>query len=392
MAIPMARLKFRVVMIQEPAVTRRPTPRRKTVLAPMIGLILLSLCGIGVLAYLTARVGLVAELVGMGGALLPVGPVVAVFLWIDRWEPEPARLLWLAFAWGACGATLTALLINNTAEVVGDLLLGKGGGDTVSAVVSAPLIEEVAKAAFVVGMYLWKRQEFNGVIDGIVYAGMCAAGFAFTENIYYFGRIFVEHGFGTADSAGVVAAFILRGVMSPFTHPLFTVMTGVGVGIAASASSKAVRVLTPLGGYLLAVVLHAAWNAAATLGDASTFINVYFLVMVPVFFAAAVLVNWARKREQKIVAKVLPTLVEDGLIPASEVDLLANLKRRRDWRRKVRRKSGAAAGKAVSDYQIAVTELAFHRNGRSSDERVGAVLEQAVRVSRATAVGAASRR
>jgi protease PrsW len=379
-------------MIEEPAVTRRPTPRRTTVLIPMAGLIVLSLCGIGVFAYLTARVGLMAELVGMGAALLPVGPVVAVFLWIDRWEPEPARLLWLAFAWGACGATLTALLINNTAEVVGDLLLGKGGGDTVSAVVSAPLIEEAAKAAFVVGMYLWKRHEFNGVIDGIVYAGMCAAGFAFTENIYYFGRIFVEHGFGTADSAGVIAAFVLRGVMSPFTHPLFTVMTGVGVGIAATTTSKAIRVLAPLVGYLFAVALHAAWNGSATLGDADTFLNVYFLVMVPVFFGAAFLVNWARKREQKIVAKALPGMVGEALIPASEVDLLGNLKRRREWRRKVRRKSGTEAAKAVADYQIAVTELAFHRNGRSSDDRVGALLEQAVRVSRATAVNAASRR
>lgn len=379
-------------MIQEPAVTKRPTPRRMTVLVPMAGLIVLSLCGIGVFAYLTARVGLVAELVGMGGALLPVGPVVAVFLWIDRWEPEPAKLLWLAFAWGACGATLTALLINNTAEVVGDLLLGKGGGDTISAVVSAPLIEEAAKAAFVLGIYLWKRQEFNGLIDGIVYAGMCAAGFAFTENIYYFGRIFLEHGFGTADSAGVVAAFILRGVMSPFTHPLFTIMTGIGIGIAATTTRKGLRIAAPLLGYLLAVALHAAWNGAATLGNATTFLNVYFLVMVPVFLGAAVLVNWARKREQKVVANALPALVDEGLVPASEVDLLASLKRRQEWRRKVRRKSGPAAGKAVADYQVAVTELAFHRNGRAADDQAGQLLAQAVRVSRATAVSAAGRR
>ncbi|MET0235149.1 MAG: PrsW family intramembrane metalloprotease [Kibdelosporangium sp.] len=361
-------------------------------LLPMIGLIVLSLCGIGVFAYLTARVGVVAELVGMGGALLPVGLVVAVFLWIDRWEPEPARLLWLGFAWGACGATLTALLINNTAEAVGDMLLGNGGGDTISAVVSAPLIEEAAKAAFVLAIYLWKRHEFNGVIDGIVYAGMCAAGFAFTENIYYFGRVFVEHGFGTADSAGVVAAFILRGVMSPFTHPLFTVMTGIGIGVAATTTRKAIRIAAPLSGYLLAVALHAAWNAAATLGNATIFLNVYFLVMVPVFVLATVMVNWARKREQKIIARALPAFVDEGLVPVSEVELLGSLKRRREWRRKVRRKSGPAAGRAVADYQIAVTELAFHRHGRSADEQAGHLLAQAVRVSRATAVNAAGRR
>lgn len=370
---------------------RRPTPRRLTVLLPMIGLILLSLAGIGVFAYLTARVGLVAELVGMAGALLPVGPVVAVFLWIDRWEPEPAKLLWLAFAWGACGATLTALLINNTAEVVGDLLLGKGGGDTIAAVVSAPLIEEAAKAAFVLGVYLRRRHEFNGLVDGIVYAGMCAAGFAFTENIYYFGRIFLEHGFGTAESAGVVGAFILRGIMSPFTHPLFTVMTGIGLGIAAATANRSVRVIAPIAGFLAAVLLHAGWNAAATLGTATTFLNVYFLIMVPVFFCAAALVNWARKREQKIIAAALPEMVQTGLIAAAEIDLLASLKRRREWRRRVRRKSGAPAGRAVLDYQIAVTELAFYRSHAHLDGDRSHMLENAVRVSRATAVSTARR-
>jgi RsiW-degrading membrane proteinase PrsW (M82 family) len=372
-------------MIEEPAVRKRPTPRRVTVLLPVVGLILLSLCGLGVFAYLTARVGLLAELVGLGGALLPVVPVVAVFLWIDRWEPEPAKLLWLAFAWGACGATLTALLINNTAAVVGDLLLGKGGGDTVSAVVSAPLIEEAAKGAFVLGMLLRRRHEFDGVVDGIVYGGMCAAGFAFTENIYYFGRVFVEHGFG---NTGVIGAFILRGVLAPFTHPLFTVMTGIGLGIASASARRAVRVLAPLGGYLLAVGLHALWNGAATLGNARTFLNVYFLIMVPVFICAGVLVNWARKREQKIVAGALPELAREGLVASSEVELLGSLKQRREWRRRVRRKFGGTAAKAVEDYQVAVTELAFARNSRSGREQE---LAATVRVARATAVREASR-
>jgi RsiW-degrading membrane proteinase PrsW (M82 family) len=379
------RLRFRVVMIEEPAVGKRPTPRRLTVLLPVVGLILLSLCGLGVFAYLTARVGLVAELVGMGGALLPVVPVVAVFLWIDRWEPEPAKLLWLAFAWGACGATLTALLINNTAEVVGDLLLGKGGGDTFSAIVSAPLIEEAAKAAFVLGVLLRRRHEFDGVVDGIVYAGMCAAGFAFTENIYYFGRVFVEHGF----ASGVVGAFILRGVLAPFTHPLFTAITGIGIGIASTSSSRAARIAAPLGGYLVAVGLHALWNAAATLGNATTFLNVYFLIMVPVFFGAVLLVNWARKREQKIVASALPGMAREGLVAASEVELLANLKRRRQWRRKVQRRSGVVAARAVAEYQVAVTELAFARHSGNGREQE---FMTAVRDSRAIAVREADKK
>ncbi|WP_329812897.1 PrsW family glutamic-type intramembrane protease, partial [Streptomyces sp. GSL17-113] len=77
--------------------------------------------------------------------VVPVLVVVAAFLWIDRWEPEPAKLLLLTFAWGACVATLTALLVNDTAQALGDLLLGSGQGGKVSALVSAPLVEEAVK-------------------------------------------------------------------------------------------------------------------------------------------------------------------------------------------------------------------------------------------------------
>lgn len=340
------------------------TPRRLTVLLPVGGLIVLAACGLALVAISTARVGLLAELVGVAGALLPVGPVVAAFLWVDRWEPEPARLLWLAFGWGACVATITALLINNTAEAVGDLLLGQGNGDKVSAVVSAPLFEEAAKGAFLIAILLRLRDEFDGVIDGIVYAGFVAAGFAFTENIYYFGRAFAEHGFGDTTTAGVVTAFILRGVLSPFTHPLFTCMIGVGVGIAARTTHRQVRYLAPLGGYLVAVVLHALWNGAATLGGGQTFLNVYFLIMVPIFIAGMWFVSWHRKREQRIVADALPDMVAQGMVAAKETGRLASLTGRRAWRVKARKRSGRHAAHAIAGYQAAVSELAFFRHAR----------------------------
>ncbi len=337
----------------------RHSPRRRTVLLPVAGLVALAGCGLTLLAISTARVGLVAELVGVVAALVPVGSIVAALLWIDRWEPEPARLLWLAFGWGASVAAITALLINNTAEAVGDALLGHGKGDTVSAIVSAPLFEEAAKGAFVLGILLWLRNEFDGVIDGVVYAGFVAAGFAFTENIYYFGRAFAEHGFGDTSTAGVVTAFILRGLLSPFCHPLFTAMIGIGVGISVRTHNNAIRLLAPIGGYLAAVTLHAMWNAAATLGTAQTFLNVYFLVMVPIFIAGVMFVGWHRRREQKIVARALPVMVGRGWVEESDVERLTNLAARRTWRAKTGRRKGKEAARTLGAYQAAVTELAF---------------------------------
>jgi RsiW-degrading membrane proteinase PrsW (M82 family) len=337
----------------------RHTPRRRTVLLPLVGLVVLAGSGLTLLAISTARVGLVAELVGIVAALVPVGSIVAALLWIDRWEPEPARMLWLAFGWGASVAAITALMINNTAEAVGDALLGHGNGDKLSAVVSAPLFEEALKGAFVLGIMLFLRNEFDGVIDGVVYAGFVAAGFAFTENIYYFGRAFAEHGFGDTSTSGVITAFILRGVLSPFTHPLFTAMIGIGIGVAARTSSRSIRVLAPLGGYATAVLLHALWNAAATLGTPQTFLNVYFLVMVPIFIAGVLLVSLHRRREQRIVAHALPEMVDRGWVDPANVRRLVTLAARRHWRVRAGRKQGRAAARTVGAYQAAVTELAF---------------------------------
>jgi RsiW-degrading membrane proteinase PrsW (M82 family) len=354
-------------------------------LAPVVGLIALGLSALILLGLAVGKVGPLGVAVGAGAALLPVGPVVAAFLWLDRWEPEPAKLLWSAFLWGAFGATICALLINSTAEALGDLAFGHGGGNTIAATISAPIAEEAAKGAFLVGLLVWRRQEFDGLVDGIVYAGFIATGFAFTENIEYFGRAFVTYGFGSA-TTGVIAAFILRGVLAPFTHPLFTGMTGIGIGVAARTTSRKVRVFAPLAGYVCAVLLHSLWNSSATLGGADTFLVVYFLVILPILGAMVALVVWQRRREQRVVAAQLPGMAAAGWIADSEVSLLSSLTGRRGWRAAVRKRAGGHAARAVHSYQTAATELAFLRDavehgtaGSDADERQRHLLETMLR-------------
>jgi RsiW-degrading membrane proteinase PrsW (M82 family) len=189
--------------------------RRRGVLGPVVALVALGICGLIVLGLVGTSVGLGGIVVGALCAMLPVGPVVAAFLWVDRWEPEPPRLLLIAFLWGACFAALAALIINSSAALAVDVLLGKGSGDVIGSTVVAPLVEEGLKGAFLVGLLIFRRREFDGIIDGIVYAGIVAAGFAFTENILYFGRAFGEEaGMG----GSVLFTLILRGVLSPFAR------------------------------------------------------------------------------------------------------------------------------------------------------------------------------
>ncbi|MGQ0576455.1 MAG: PrsW family intramembrane metalloprotease [Pseudonocardia sp.] len=340
-----------------------PTPQRqrRVVLGPVLGLIALGICGLVVLALVGTTVGTAGVVVGIVCALVPVGPVVATFLWVDRWEPEPPRLLLFAFLWGAGFAALSSLIINSTAAVVADAVLGQGSGDVIGAVVVAPVVEEAMKGAFLVGLLLLRRREFDGITDGIVYAGLVAAGFAFTENILYLGRAFAEEQMMAGASGAVLGTLFLRGVLSPFAHPLFTAMIGIAAGVAAGQRSTAARVGTVALGYVGAVLLHALWNGSATFFGGGAFFGVYLLVMLPLFVGMIVLVVWQRGREQRIVVEQLPGFAQAGWIAPTEVPLLSSMAGRRGWKAAVQRRSGKPAAKAVGDYQAAVTELAFLR-------------------------------
>ncbi|MFP5019419.1 PrsW family glutamic-type intramembrane protease [Pseudonocardia phyllosphaerae] len=341
-----------------PAPASAPSAKRRGVLLPVVGLVLLALLAVITIGVVQRAVGTAGVVTGTLGALLPVVPVVAAFLWVDQWEPEPPALLMGAFLWGAGFAALVALWLNTSASGVLDAAAGAGAGELFAPVVVAPFVEEFAKGLFVVGLLVFRRREFDGVIDGIVYAGITAAGFAFTENILYLGRAVSD-----PQTSGVLATLFVRGVASPFAHPLFTCMIGLAAGLGVGSRGVARRVLLLVGGYLAAVVLHGLWNGASVLAaEPGSFFQVYFFVMLPVFVGLVMLVVFARRREARIVAAQLPGFASAGWIAPSEVALLARLSRRKGWRTLVRRRSGRTAARAVADYQAAVTEMAFMRN------------------------------
>ena len=63
---------------------------------------------------------------------------------------------------------------------------GAAVGQLYGGSLSAPFVEEIVKAAVLYAIYRWRRHEFDGVLDGIVYAGMVGLGFAFTETVLYY--------------------------------------------------------------------------------------------------------------------------------------------------------------------------------------------------------------
>ena len=327
-------------------------PRLRSILLWTAIIVVLVGSGLLTLLSITRETGALGLVTGAVLAAIPVFPVVATFLWLDRYEAEPPSLLALAFAWGAGVATFGALVIN-TASLIA--IKSAGGDVNTTAIFVAPVVEEAFKGSAVLVIYLMRRREFDGVVDGIVYAGMAGIGFAFVENVLYLGRTLADSG-----SGGTVFVFVLRCVVSPFAHPLFTAATGIGIGVAARSRNAATKVFAPLTGYVVAVILHGAWNLSAASGLAG-FASAYVVFQLPVFVGFAVLAVVARRREGRLVARHLAVYAQTGWLTAAEVSMLASLPARRDARDWAARTGGADARRAMRDFQEVGSELAFLR-------------------------------
>ncbi|MFF8729849.1 PrsW family intramembrane metalloprotease [Streptomyces sp. NPDC015171] len=327
---------------------------------------LLALSGLVILALVRRQTGTEGFLVGLGLAVLPVPWLTAAFRWLDRVEPGPWRNLVFSFAWGACAAALIAIVANSFAtKWIATSTADPASADTLGATVIAPIVEESAKAAAVLLVFLFRRRHFTGIVDGVVIAGITATGFAFTENILYLGTAFgTDQLTGDRGIASVTAAtFFVRIVMSPFAHPLFTVLTGIGFGIAAlSAERQRVRrVLLPAGGLLLAMSMHAFWNGSSTFGPYG-FFAVYAAFMVPSFALLTWLAVRTRQRELRTVRTELPAYVLAGWLGPAEPFALGSMRARRMARDYVRHHHGRPAARAVAQYEAYATSLAFLRH------------------------------
>lgn len=331
--------------------------RRRTGL--VIGTVCAALCalvalGVDLLESLGSGEHSVAPfLIALPFALLPVPLFVSLVLLLDRLEPEPRAHLSFAFLWGAGVAALFALIINTAGMLfITQPALGTTNGDYISATFGAPVVEETLKGAFLAGMLWWRRGELDGPADGIVYAAMVGLGFAMTENIGYYLEALVQ-----PVSGGVHLleyTFVLRGVLSPFAHPIFTSMTGLGAAYAAS--HRRGWWALPLG-WLGAMTLHGTWNGLARFGAGG--IAIAYGVLFCVFTGLLVTIVLDRRHTVALITRVLPQYQPTGLVGPRDVRMLATVAARRRARAWALATGGRPAAAAMVDYQLAATELAL---------------------------------
>lgn len=288
---------------------------------------------------------------------VPLLIVAPVLLWMDRIEPEPWSSRLHTLLWGAFVAGTISLLFNSVFAVL--------TSETAAAVVSAPFIEELTKAAAIVWMV--RRREVDGIMDGLVYAGWAGLGFAIVEDVGYF---------YLADEEDILwETFVGRALLTPFAHPLFTAWTGLAIGLAVRNRSS---LISAWWGLLLAMATHATWNGSLSLAEderGMVVAGVAILAFILLFIATIIGVALLRRRDQRRFVELVPQLSQRYGIPLDELRSMVDAKSRRETRRGLTSKEQR---RRFDDRTSAVARLAalHDKVGEPHPEREARIVSQ----------------
>lgn len=263
-------------------------------------------------------------------AVLPMVAFLAAVWWMDRYDREPLWLLTLTFLWGAIGGVLFG--IAGSLTLMAPLMMVGASAqfsDTASTVIIAPLVEEPAKAAFLL-VVLWNRQ-FDNMTDGFVYGAAAGLGFGMTENFMYFESVAFS-----GDAWGWVQTVIIRTLYSAVMHASATSIVGASLGFMRFRGCLSLTIGGAVG-LLLAMAVHGLWNGLITLdmmwggtGRIQTANMVLFPFEVLLLFC---IFQLCLLEESLTIRRELEEEARNGVLPGDHPRILSSwlLRHRRTW-------------------------------------------------------------
>jgi protease PrsW len=292
-------------------------------------------------------------LLALALSFIPAFIYAAILYWLDRFEKEPRRMLLGSFLWGAFIATTGAIIWSSIFEIG---ILAFTGSEAVTdlsgATIVAPVVEECLKGLAVLLIFLAYRHEFDSVLDGIVYAGITALGFAATENVLYLYFAGYEEG----GIFSLIILFVLRVILGGWGHAVYTAFFGIGLAVSRLSNNRAVRIFAPIVGLLVAIGLHALHNTMATVavvvaggyGLLATLLTDWVTWLV-----ALAIIVWEIRRERGWITTYLQEEVAQGIISQAQYS-----KARTIWGRL----RGGSGGQAARRFYQACAELAHKKH------------------------------
>ncbi|MBN1669187.1 MAG: PrsW family intramembrane metalloprotease [Anaerolineales bacterium] len=246
---------------------------------------------------------------------VPMILFAGILFWLDRYEKEPPWLLGLVFIWGAVVAAGVAFVINTVLGIGFYLMSGSEAlTNLATGSLVAPPVEETLKGLAVLLVFLIFYNEFDSVLDGIVYAGVTALGFAATENAYYI----YTYGYLEGGYEGLLWLVFVRVILVGWQHPFYTAFIGIGLALARLNRFWGVRLLAPLAGWGLALFTHALHNTLASLLTGLGGLAVGTLFDWAGWFLMFLVILWALWDVQQRLRKYLREEVTLGLISPAQ--------------------------------------------------------------------------
>ena len=196
--------------------------------------------------FATRNVNLVPTIILLGSFLVPVAFVTYAFGHADR--VVTAQRIFTAFVYGGVLGVLGASVLEAAflRRASGPAYLGVG------------LIEEAVKLAAL--WLLARRLPRYTMRDGIVLGAAVGFGFAAFESAgYAFNALFTSSGLSLSN---LVETEVLRGILAPVGHGLWTAILGGALFAAAARHGRPRLGGAVVGWYLLVALLHGLWDAS----------------------------------------------------------------------------------------------------------------------------------
>ena len=123
---------------------------------------------------------------------------------VDYYEEEPWRLVERTFFWGALPAIMLAVIGEVLFHGPARFLVGSVQARWIETGFVAPIVEELCKGAVLVTLFRRHRDEFDGMLDGLLYGALVGLGFSMTENVVYYLRVQPDHLHGMITARGLL--------------------------------------------------------------------------------------------------------------------------------------------------------------------------------------------
>ena len=260
--------------------------------------------------------------VDAGSTLITTALMVVCYLIIvrlvDMNEKEP---LWAMAAFFVLGAGVSVAMVHAVGTPILDLQPLMGA-----------VIKEAARfgaiGAGVLGLLAYGRKrgwdEFNGLLDGIVYGATVGLGFATAREVM--DQVLIGGFAVPGEEVGMFAGFH-KIFLTGLAEGVFGAIIGAGIGAAVESRSVALKVIWPIVG--LGVAMAANWGYVAlgkgnALSGTQGMVRAQIALALPVVIVIAVVI-FALLSERRAIRDQLSSEQEEGVVTAADLSLLQNV-------------------------------------------------------------------